>query len=83
MRTLHSSISHLGVLVAPQMPIDSQPSSQRTSISLAVSIIWEREFAFMHSQNKNAWQQRPLRHFIPTRLEESPVALLRGFSSFL
>jgi len=34
----HSSISHLGVLVAPQMPMVETPCNQRSSISDALSI---------------------------------------------
>ena len=63
---LHSSISHFGVLVAPQMPMELQPCSQWKSISLAVSIIYDFRLAFLHSLKSTL----PLLLFLPQLLNK-------------
>ena len=46
-----SSISHLGVEVAPHTPIEEAPVSRELSISSALSIKWEFGLTFLHSLN--------------------------------
>lgn len=47
--SLHSSISHLGVLVAPQIPMVFTPWSHAMSISLALSMRWLLALTRQHS----------------------------------
>ena len=56
-----SSISHLGVEVAPHTPIEEAPVSRELSISSALSIKWEFGLTFLHSLN-NIF---PLELFLP------------------
>lgn len=46
-----SSISHLGVDVAPHTPIELTPGSKESSISSALSIKCEFGLTFLHSSN--------------------------------
>ena len=46
-----SSISHLGVEVAPHTPIEEAPVSRELSISSALAIKWEFGLTFLHSLN--------------------------------
>ena len=46
---LHSSISHLGVDVAPQIPTEAQSRNQSMSISCAASMRWVLGFTAQHS----------------------------------
>ena len=45
-----SSISHLGVDVAPHTPIELTPGSKESSISSALSIKCEFGLTFLHSR---------------------------------
>lgn len=44
-----SSISHLGVEVAPQTPMELAPANRELSISSALSIKCELALTFLHS----------------------------------
>ena len=46
-----SSISHLGVEVAPQTPMELAPANRELSISSALSIKCELALTFLHSLN--------------------------------
>ena len=61
MASAHSSISHFGVDVAPQMPTERQSSNQTKSISDAASTKYERGFTLRHSSYKTF----PLELFLP------------------
>lgn len=61
MASAHSSISHFGVDVAPQMPTERQSSNQAKSISDAASTRYERGFTLRHS----SYRTFPLELFLP------------------
>ena len=48
-----SSISHLGVEVAPHTPIEEAPVSRELSISSALSIKWKFGFTFFRALNNS------------------------------
>lgn len=56
-----SSISHLGVEVAPQTPMELAPANRELSISSALSIKCELALTFLHSLNSIL----PLELFLP------------------
>lgn len=48
-----SSISHLGVEVAPQTPMELAPANRELSISSALSIKCELALTFLHSSEQH------------------------------